>query len=86
MSGDGLSALEEELGRFKDPALFALIEKFVLEAGFRGQIDIDIFEVDGVYYMVNSSFIYFRNKNGSHSFRKFSKTQLSCKTALTLSF
>ncbi len=36
---------------FKDPALFALIEKFVLEAGYRGQIDIDIFEVDGVYYI-----------------------------------
>ena len=36
---------------FKDPALFALIEKFVLEAGFRGQIDIDIFEVDGAYYI-----------------------------------
>ena len=36
---------------FKDPELFALIEKFVLEAGYRGQIDIDIFEVDGAYYI-----------------------------------
>lgn len=36
---------------FKDPALFALIEKFVLEAGYRGQIDIDIFNIDGRYYI-----------------------------------
>ncbi|MBQ1410034.1 MAG: ATP-grasp domain-containing protein [Oscillospiraceae bacterium] len=36
---------------FKDPALFALIEKFVLEAGYRGQIDIDIFEINGTYYI-----------------------------------
>jgi len=36
---------------FKDPALFELIEKFVLESGFRGQIDIDIFEIDGQYYI-----------------------------------
>lgn len=36
---------------FQDPALFALIEKFVLEAGYRGQIDIDIFDIDGVYYI-----------------------------------
>lgn len=34
---------------FKDPALFGLIEKFVKEAGYRGQIDIDIFEIDGQY-------------------------------------
>lgn len=34
---------------FKNPELFALIEKFVLEVGYRGQIDIDIFEVDGEY-------------------------------------
>lgn len=32
---------------FKDPALFQLIEQFVLEAGYRGQIDIDIFEIGG---------------------------------------
>lgn len=36
---------------FKDPALFALIEKFVLEAGYRGQIDIDIFNINGRYYI-----------------------------------
>ena len=36
---------------FKDPALFALIERFVSEAGFRGQIDIDIFENNGEYYI-----------------------------------
>ncbi len=36
---------------FKDPELFALIEKFVKEAGFRGQIDIDIFKIDGQYYI-----------------------------------
>lgn len=36
---------------FKDPALFALIERFSLEAGFRGQIDIDIFDIDGEYYI-----------------------------------
>ena len=36
---------------FKDPALFDLIEKFVLEAGYRGQIDIDLFEIGGEYYI-----------------------------------
>ena len=36
---------------FKDQALFDLIEKFVLEAGYRGQIDIDIFDVDNEYYI-----------------------------------
>ena len=36
---------------FKDPELFALIEKFVLEAGYKGQIDIDYFNVDGRYYI-----------------------------------
>ena len=36
---------------FKDPALFDLIERFVSEAGYRGQIDIDIFEIDGEYYI-----------------------------------
>ena len=36
---------------FKDPALFELIEKFALEAGYKGQIDIDIFEIDGQYYI-----------------------------------
>ena len=36
---------------FKDEKLFQLIEKFVSEAGYRGQIDIDIFEIDGEYYI-----------------------------------
>ena len=36
---------------FKDPELFSLIEKFVLEAGYRGQIDIDIFRINGEYYI-----------------------------------
>ena len=36
---------------FKDEKLFILIEKFVKEAGYRGQIDIDVFEIDGEYYI-----------------------------------
>lgn len=36
---------------FKDEKLFSLIEKFVNESGWRGQIDIDIFEIDGEYYI-----------------------------------
>lgn len=36
---------------FKDDKLFLLIEKFVKEAGFTGQIDIDIFEINGEYYI-----------------------------------
>ena len=36
---------------FKDPALFDLIEKFVVEAGYRGQIDFDIFDINGTYYI-----------------------------------
>lgn len=36
---------------FKDKELFALIEQFVTEAGYRGQIDIDIFEINGDYYI-----------------------------------
>ena len=36
---------------FKDEKLFSFIEKFVSEAGFRGQIDIDIFDIDGKYYI-----------------------------------
>lgn len=36
---------------FKDPLLFELIKQFVLEAGYRGQIDIDIFDVNGTYYI-----------------------------------
>ena len=36
---------------FKDEKLFDLIKKFVSEAGYRGQIDIDIFEINGEYYI-----------------------------------
>lgn len=36
---------------FKDAKLFALIKKFVDDSGWRGQIDIDIFEVNGEYYI-----------------------------------
>ena len=36
---------------FKDEKLFTLIEKIVAEAGYRGQIDIDIFDVGGEYYI-----------------------------------
>ena len=36
---------------FKDGKLFDLIKKFVLDAGFRGQIDIDIFDIGGEYYI-----------------------------------
>ena len=34
---------------FRDPKLFELIVSFAEKAGFRGQIDIDIFDVDGRY-------------------------------------
>lgn len=36
---------------FKDEKLFDLIQKFVQEFGYRGQIDIDIFDVNGEYYI-----------------------------------
>lgn len=36
---------------FKDEKLFELIEKFVSEMGYRGQIDIDIFDINGEYYI-----------------------------------
>lgn len=36
---------------FKDPKLFSLIERFVLESGFKGQIDIDLFDIGGKYYI-----------------------------------
>lgn len=36
---------------FKNQELFKLICNFVKEAGFMGQIDIDIFEVNGQYYI-----------------------------------
>lgn len=36
---------------FKDEKLFTLIERFVKDAGYSGQIDIDIFDVNGEYYI-----------------------------------
>lgn len=36
---------------FKNEKLFKYIEEFVLEAGYTGQIDIDIFDIDGEYYI-----------------------------------
>lgn len=36
---------------FKDEKLFTLIEDFVKKAGYSGQIDIDIFDIDGEYYI-----------------------------------
>lgn len=36
---------------FKKEKLFHLIEEFVFEAGYRGQVDIDIFDVEGNYYI-----------------------------------
>ncbi|MGN0909918.1 MAG: ATP-grasp domain-containing protein [Thermoguttaceae bacterium] len=36
---------------FKDEKLFALIERFVKDAGYNGQIDVDIFDVNGEYYI-----------------------------------
>lgn len=36
---------------FKDEKLFALMNDFVKVAGYSGQIDIDIFDVDGEYYI-----------------------------------
>lgn len=36
---------------FKEQRLFDFIEGFVSEAGYTGQIDIDIFEIDGDYYI-----------------------------------
>ena len=36
---------------FKDPKLFELITEFAEKSGFTGQIDIDIFEINGEYYI-----------------------------------
>ena len=36
---------------FKDEKMFDLIAEFIKKAGYRGQIDIDIFEIDGEYYI-----------------------------------
>jgi carbamoyl-phosphate synthase large subunit len=35
---------------FEDGELFRQVEEFVVENGFKGQIDIDIFEINGEYY------------------------------------
>lgn len=36
---------------FRNHALFEFIERFVREAGYRGQIDIDLFDVGGEWYV-----------------------------------
>ncbi len=36
---------------FKDQKLFELLERFVKDSGWKGQIDIDIFDIDGEYYI-----------------------------------
>ena len=36
---------------FKDEKLFNIIKEFVEKAGYRGQIDIDVFDVNGEYYI-----------------------------------
>lgn len=36
---------------FKEDKLFDLIKKFIKESGWKGQIDIDIFDVNGDYYI-----------------------------------
>lgn len=36
---------------FQDEKLFALIKRFVKDAGYNGQIDIDIFDMNGEYYI-----------------------------------
>lgn len=36
---------------FKDDKLFSLIKHFVKEVGYKGQIDIDIFDINGNYYI-----------------------------------
>lgn len=41
----------DKAASFKDEKLFALIERFARDAGFRGQIDVDIFEVNGEYFI-----------------------------------
>ena len=38
---------------FRDEALFALIERFAAETGFRGPMDMDLFEIGGEYYILD---------------------------------
>ena len=41
----------DKAASFKDEKLFALIERFATDSGYRGQIDIDIFQINGEYYI-----------------------------------
>ncbi len=41
----------DKAASFKDQKLFDLIETFIKDSGWLGQIDIDIFDVDGKYYI-----------------------------------
>ena len=41
----------DKAASYKDPALFGLLDRFIRESGWRGQIDIDIFLVGGEYYI-----------------------------------
>lgn len=36
---------------FKDEKLFDLVKRFVKDSKFKGQIDIDVFDIDGEYYI-----------------------------------
>ena len=36
---------------FKDEKLFEMITEFIKKAGYRGQIDVDIFKINGEYYI-----------------------------------
>lgn len=36
---------------FRDPALFELLRAFIQKCGFTAQIDIDVFRIDGKYYI-----------------------------------
>jgi len=36
---------------FKDEALFELMQRFITECGFYGQIDIDVFNINGKYFI-----------------------------------
>ena len=58
LKGDGLgfkptdrAGETDKAVSFRDEKLFAMIKAFALSAGYRGQIDIDIFEVNGAYYI-----------------------------------
>ncbi len=38
---------------YKDERLFAFLKRFVEESGFRAQVDIDLFDVGGTYYITD---------------------------------